>query len=63
MRYLVRGQSNDPGTGEALIPKDTREDALATALDFLKQGIPVVTIVSDGRSYAAEEFAQTLGED
>jgi len=40
--------------------KATRKDALETANDFLDQGIPVVTIEEDGRTYTSQEFALTV---
>jgi hypothetical protein len=44
-----------------MVTKATREDALATAKDFLDQGMmPFVTVVAEGRVYTAEEFALTI---
>ena len=43
-----------------MVTKATREDALATAKDFLDQGMPFVTVVADGRVYTVEEFALTI---
>jgi hypothetical protein len=33
---------------------------LASANEFIAQGLPFVTIIADGRVYTAEEFALTL---
>ena len=40
--------------------KDTRNDALRAAKDFLDQGFLFVTIISDGHVYTVEEFALTI---
>ncbi len=36
--------------------KDTRNDALRAAQDFLDQGFPFVTTISDSHVYTVEEF-------
>jgi hypothetical protein len=60
--YIVKGEPRE-GYGAVIVTKTTRRDALATAVDFLDQGIPAVTITdSKGRTYTAEQFAMTLGE-
>jgi hypothetical protein len=50
------------GPGSSTVSKKNREDALATAIDFLNRGIPIVTTTGDAITYMAEEFALTLGE-
>jgi hypothetical protein len=57
--YIVQGKPREP-EGIVKITKTTRKDALETAMDFLNQGIPFVTIIADGRVYTAEEFAVTI---
>jgi hypothetical protein len=58
--FIVQGKPNDPAE---MVVKNTREDALRAANDFLNQGMPVVTIVADDRVYTAEEFALTIIND
>jgi hypothetical protein len=57
--FIVQGKPREP-EGIVKITKATRKEALETANDFLRQGLPFVTIVADGRLYTAEEFAITL---
>jgi hypothetical protein len=45
-----------PATSPLKVVKDTRNDALRAAKDFLDQGFPFVTIISDGHVYTVEEF-------
>jgi hypothetical protein len=60
--YIVKGEPRE-GYGAVIVTKTTRRDALATAVDFLDQGIPAVPITdSKRRTYTAEQFAMTLGE-
>jgi hypothetical protein len=54
--FIVQGKSSDLAGGTKVV-RDTREDALETANDFLAQGIPSVTIEADGRVYTTAEFA------
>ena len=56
--FIVRGKSDQ--AGGVLVVRDTREDALETANDFLAQGIPSVTIEIDGRVYETAEFTLTF---
>ncbi|MFL6825029.1 MAG: hypothetical protein ACJ8E2_01050 [Bradyrhizobium sp.] len=57
--FIVQGKPREP-EGIVKVTKATRKEALETANAFLKQGLPFVTIVADGRLYTAEEFAITL---
>ncbi|MBR1279638.1 hypothetical protein [Bradyrhizobium sp. AUGA SZCCT0283] len=57
--FIVQGKPREPA-GIIKVVKDTRREALATANDFFAQGMPFVTVIADGRVYAAEEFALTL---
>jgi hypothetical protein len=59
MVFIVQGKPREPER-IVKVAKDTREDALETASDFLNQGIPFVTIIADGRVYTVEEFAMTI---
>ena len=61
--FTVQGYSHESGAGSVTVSKKTRAGALATAIDFLDQGIPIVTIIGDGRTCTAEQFALTLGEE
>jgi hypothetical protein len=56
---IVQGKPRQPA-GIVKVVKETRTDALATANDFLENGMPFVTIVADGRVYTAEESALTV---
>ena len=57
--FIVQGKPREP-EGIIKVVKETRSDALATANEFFKQGMPFVTVIADGRVYTAEEFALTL---
>jgi hypothetical protein len=57
--FIVQAKPREP-EGIVKVVKDTREEALQAANDFLNQGMPFVTIVADGRVYTAEEFALTV---
>jgi hypothetical protein len=57
--FIVQGKPRQP-PGIVKVVKETRTDGLATANDFLENGMPFVTIVADGRVYTAEEFALTV---
>jgi hypothetical protein len=46
--------------GTINVVRDTREDALETANDFLAQDMPIVTIENNGRIYTTAEFALTF---
>ena len=60
--FIVQAKPREP-EGIIKVVKETRSDALATANEFFKQGMPFVTVIADGRVYTAEEFAQTLQND
>jgi hypothetical protein len=55
----VRGTTGDLD-GTSNVVRDTREDALETANDFLAQDMPIVTIENDGPIYTTAEFALTF---
>jgi len=57
--FIVRGKQSDL-PGGAKVVRDTPQDAMETANDFLCQGIPVVTIEAAGVVYTTEEFALTI---
>jgi hypothetical protein len=57
--FIVRGTTGDLD-GTINVVRDTREDALETANDFLAQDMPIVTIENDGRIYTTAEFALTF---
>ena len=57
--FIVQGKPREPAEIIKAV-KDTRTGALATANDFLAQGMPFVTVIADGRVYTADEFALTL---
>ena len=60
--FIVQAKPREP-EGIIKVVKETRSDALATANEFFKQGMPFVTVIADGRVYSAEEFARTLEKD
>jgi hypothetical protein len=57
--FIVQGKPREP-EGIEKATADSREEALETASDFLKRGLPFVTVVGDGRIYTVEEFAMTV---
>ena len=57
--FIVQAKPREP-EGIIKVVNETRSDALKTANEFFKQGMPFVTVIADGRVYTAEEFAQTL---
>jgi hypothetical protein len=59
MSYIVQCKPREP-EGIEKVTKDTRQEALTTASNFLKRGFPFVTIVGDGRVYTVEKFAMTI---
>ena len=60
--FIVQAKPREP-EGIIKIVNVTRSDALKTANEFFKQGMPFVTVIADGRVYTAEEFARTLQND
>ena len=60
--FIIQGKPREP-EGIVKVTKTSRADALKAALEFLDQGMPLVTIVADGRVYTAEEFAVTVIND
>ena len=62
MTCIVRANPREPD-GIERVTETTREDALAAAVEFQKRGMPIVTIVADGRVYTIEEFALTIIND
>ena len=60
--FIVQGKPREP-EGIVKVTRTTRKDALETANVFLKQGIPFVTIIADGRVYTVEEFAMSIIND
>ena len=60
--FIVQGKPREP-EGIVKVTRTTRKDALETANDFLKQGIPFITIIADGRVYTVEEFAMSIIND
>jgi len=57
--FIVQAKPREP-EGILKVVKDTREEALEAANNFLGQGLPFVTIVADGHVYTVEEFALTI---
>ena len=60
--FIVQGRPQEP-EGVVKVTKTSRADTLKVALELLDQGMPIVTIVADGRVYTAEEFAVTVIND
>lgn len=60
--YIVQGKNGDD-MGGILVVKDTRPEALATAIDLIDHGLPAVVIIdADGRVHSTQAFAMTLVE-
>ena len=58
--YIVRGKTFGE-TGSIKVVKATRREALATAINFMDQGLPIVAIIDEnGRVHTAVEFARTI---
>lgn len=57
--FIVQAKPREP-EGIVKIVRKTRAEAMQAVNDFLDQGRPFVTVVADGRVYAAEEFALTV---
>ena len=57
--FIVQAKPRE-AEGIVKVIKLTRDDALRAAQDFLDQGFPFVTIISDGHVYTVEEFALTI---
>lgn len=60
--FIVQAKPRE-AEGIVKVVKDTREDALRIARDFLDHGLPFVTIIGDGHVYTVEEFAMTVLND
>ena len=61
MLYIVHGETREP-RGSVSVTTNSQRNALKAAVDFLDQGISIVTITGDGRTYTPTEFALALGE-
>jgi hypothetical protein len=57
--FIVQAKPRGP-EGILKVTKNTREEALEAAKNFLNQGLPFVTIVADGRVYTTEEFGMSI---
>lgn len=57
--FIVQAKPRE-AEGIVKVVKDTRNDALQAAKDFLDQGLPFVSIIGDGQVYTVEEFALTF---
>ena len=60
--FIVQGKPRE-AEGIVKVVKESRDDALLTAKEFLDRGLPFVTIIGDGRVYTIEEFALTIIND
>jgi hypothetical protein len=60
--FIVQGKPREP-EGIIKVVKNTRREALQAANELLKNGMPFVTIVADGRLYTADEFALSIARD
>jgi hypothetical protein len=60
MAYLVEGKADAYGK-QVTISDETRIGALKSAVNFLDQGIKIVTIVDGGHICTPTEFAMTIG--
>jgi hypothetical protein len=60
--FIVQGKPREP-EGIIKVVMNTRREALQAANELLKNGMPFVTIVADGRLYTADEFALSIARD
>lgn len=60
--YIVQGKPRE-AEGIVKVVRDSRDEALQTAKEFLDRGLPFVTIIGDGHVYTVEEFALTITSD
>jgi hypothetical protein len=59
MVFIVQGKPREP-EGIVKVIRQTRKEALETANEFLNEGFPFVTIVSDGRVYIRAESVRNF---
>jgi hypothetical protein len=57
--FIVQGKPRE-AEGIVKVIKETRNEALLPANEFLDSGFPFVTIIGDGHVYSIEEFALTI---
>jgi hypothetical protein len=57
--FIVQAKPRE-AEGIVKVVKDTRNEALLAAKDFLDNGFPFVSIIGDGLVYSVEEFALTI---
>ena len=63
MAFIVQASFYKPGESPFTVTKPTRKDALETAVGLRGEGMAGVIFISDGRTYAAQEFAKTIGDE
>ena len=63
MAFIVQASFYKPGGSQFTVTKPTRKDALEAAVELRGEGIAGVIIIGDGRTYAAQEFARTIGDE
>ena len=63
MAFIVLANFYRPGGSQVTITKPTRRDALETAVGLRSEGMAGVVIIGDGRTYVAQEFAETVGNE
>jgi hypothetical protein len=57
--FIVQGKPRKSG-GIIKVVKETRQESLQAAKDFIDQGFPFVSIIGDGHVYTVDEFATTI---
>jgi hypothetical protein len=62
MAFIVQAGLYKPGESPLTVTKPTRKDALEAAIALRAEGMAGVIIIGDGRTYAVNEFAKTIGD-
>jgi hypothetical protein len=62
MAFIVQVGFCKPGEGPLTVTKPTRKDALEAAISLRAEGMAGVIIIGDGRTYAVNGFAKTIGD-
>jgi hypothetical protein len=62
MAFIVQAGFYMPGESPVTVTKLARKDALEIAIALRAEGMAGVIIIGDGRTYAVNEFAKTIGE-
>lgn len=63
MAFIVQASFYKPGESPFTVTKPTRKDAMEAAVGLRSEGMAGVVIIGDGRTYVAQEFAKTIGDE